>query len=351
MGLMTDGRLIVKVHSGQHYRTVFNQETGFFVRKEEIGHEEPSWSSDGPELIDLSITSYCERECKFCYREANKTSFQYLDIDDVRKVVKQAVACGTLQIALGGGNPNQHSQFVEILRLIRERGIVPSYTTNGDGLSDDVLRATADYCGAVAVSVYAPYDEGYYKRIIERICSFGIKVNLHAIIRDDTLEMWTDWLSKPPVFMKNVNALVFLNYKPIGKCGEELIPQNMKNIENFFKVANACKYMKVGFDSCSISGIVKWMNVPDVLVESCEAARFSCFISEDMKMYPCSFMVSQGGFGDLRKESLIDVWRNNEYFRMFRECGLPERCVGCKHTNVCKGGCKVFEEINFCGKK
>jgi MoaA/NifB/PqqE/SkfB family radical SAM enzyme len=52
------------------------------------------------------------------------------------------------QVALGGGNPNQHPDFIEILRLTREDyGIVPNYTTNGRGLSDTVLEATRRYCG------------------------------------------------------------------------------------------------------------------------------------------------------------------------------------------------------------
>ena len=30
-----DGDLIIREHTEQHYRTVFNRKTGFFVRKEE----------------------------------------------------------------------------------------------------------------------------------------------------------------------------------------------------------------------------------------------------------------------------------------------------------------------------
>lgn len=342
------GDLIVREHLGQHYRTLFNQETGFFVRKEEEGWPEPTWAADGPELIDLSITSYCTRKCSFCYRGANDSEYSLLCLADVQSVIEQAAECGTFQIALGGGNPNQHPGFIEILKLIRKAGIVPSYTTNGEGLTDEVLKATADYCGAMAVSIYPPFDEDYYNGVIERIKSYGIRVNLHAILRGDYLDMWTQWLLKPPVFLAAVNAIIFLNYKPIGREGMSLMPLDFKKIESFFKAANDCKIVKVGFDSCSISGIVKWMNVPEVLVESCEAARFSAFISEDMKMYPCSFMIDKGWYGDLRKYSLIDIWQKNEFFHKFRDNSILERCSDCCFSRVCKGGCRLFEEINFC---
>lgn len=345
---MMDGKLIIKDHSEQHYRTLFHQGSGFFVRKEDEGYPEPTWSADGPELIDLSITSYCQKGCSFCYRKANATTYQHLSIEDIASVVEQAKACGTLQIALGGGNPNEHPQFVEITRLIRENGIVPSYTTNGDGLNDIVLKTTAEYCGAMAISVYAPYNVDFYESILKKVRDYGIKVNLHAIIRSDTLDMWSDWLLNPPVFIKYVNAVVFLNYKPIGKCGESFIPTDIGKVEKFFRAANKCKCVKVGFDSCSISGIVQWMNVPEVLVESCEASRFSCFISEDMKMYPCSFMVERDWYGDLRKQSLIDIWRSNPYFCKYRTNFLPSRCQKCQYSKICKGGCQFIEQINLC---
>lgn len=337
--------MIERVHPEQHYRTVFNQQTGFFVRKEDVGYPEPSWAADGPELIDLSITNYCEKGCRFCYRETLRDDALFMSLEDVAEVVRQASECGTMQIALGGGNPNQHPRFVDVLRIIREHEIVPSYTTNGDGLTDEILRATAEYCGAMAVSVYPPYDEARYEALLAKVKEYGITVNLHAIIKSDTLDMWMRWLKEPPSFFKYVNAIIFLNYKPVR--GDDLAVAKEK-VQSFFETVNKCRSVKIGFDSCSISGIVKWMDTPSYLIESCEAARFSAFVSEDMKMYPCSFMAGLGYCGDLRKNTLLEIWKQNEYFERFRENEVPARCAGCKHYVDCKGGCHLFEGINFC---
>lgn len=52
--------------------------------------------------------------------------------------------------------------------------------------------------------------------------------------------------------------------------------------------------IKVGFDSCSISFLIKEIdNLNADSVDFCEAGRFSAFISEEMKMYPCSFMINK----------------------------------------------------------
>ena len=191
----TLGDLVVGEHPTQHYKTVFSQKTGFFVRLEEDGYEEPFWAEDGPELLDLSITNYCERGCDFCYRQANPLG-RHMTLKDVGCVIGQAKESGVLQIALGGGNPNQHPQFVEVLRIVRENGIVPSYTSNGEGLTDDILKATSRYCGAMALSLYPPYDR--YEEIAKRIRDFGIKLNLHVILKSDTIDMLISWFKNPP---------------------------------------------------------------------------------------------------------------------------------------------------------
>lgn len=342
---MRDGKLIEWKHPLQHYRTVFNQRTGFFIRKEESGNPEPTWAMDGPELIDLSITNYCERGCKFCYRNTEIKHPTFLGLEEIKEIVSQAHDCGTMQIALGGGNPNQHPHFREILEIIRKHEIVPSYTSNGDGLTKNILTATADFCGAMAISFYPPYSEDHYENMLKNIKEFGIKTNIHAIIRNETLDMWKKWLIEPPSFFKYVNAIIFLNYKPTKIHREQI---NEEKIRNFFTTVNKCNAVKIGFDSCSMSGIVQWMDTPSYLLEPCEAARFSAFISEDMKMYPCSFMVNKDYFGDLRKDSLIDIWQKNRSFIKFRDNSEPNRCKHCKNYTICKGGCRLFDEINFC---
>ena len=53
-------------YPAEHYLTLFNPDTGFFIRAEEPGHDEPFWSAHGPEMLDISITNWCDRECELC---------------------------------------------------------------------------------------------------------------------------------------------------------------------------------------------------------------------------------------------------------------------------------------------
>lgn len=336
---------IIKVqYPEQNYSVIFNKRTGFFARIEKKGFEEPFWAKAGPELLDISITNYCEKNCNFCYRNSNKFG-KHIKLDDYKNIIKQAQELGVFQIAIGGGNPNQHPDFIEILKTTFAAGIVPSYTSNGDGLTDNILKATEKYCGAMAISAYKPYSK--LDSVIKKVKRFDIKLNIHFVLDKYSINDAINWLENPPAFLSKINALIFLNYKPVNASVDFLLNKSNK-LELFFKLVNQKFPFKIGFDSCSVSGIVQNMKVNPVYYESCEAARFSAFISEDLKMYPCSFMINTEMYGDLQENSIKDIWQRDKSFVEFRNRIKNNNCTNCKFRNLCNGGCMFMPEINLC---
>ena len=214
--------IIVNQYPTQTYSTIFNQRSGLLIRSDDEFGNDPFWCSYGPELIDISITNWCDKGCSFCYKKSSRTG-THLSLDAYKSVLQQAAQMRVLQVALGGGNPNQHPDFCEILRLTRdEYNIIPSYTTNGRGLSEDVLTATKKYCGAVAVSVYEPYDEAFFA--IQKLLDYGIKTNVHFLLSSKSIKTAIDWLHNLPSALEGINAIIFLNYKPVGRnLNEELL--------------------------------------------------------------------------------------------------------------------------------
>lgn len=345
--------VFIKRYSDEGYYVYFNKNTGFNVRCEFKENEEPFWSKHGPELIDISITKWCDKGCAFCYRNSDKYG-RHMSIDDFEKILIQAVEMDTLQIALGGGNPNQHPEFVNFLRLAREKyGIVPSYTTNGRGLTTEVLEASKKYCGAVAVSAYEPYNE--MKTSICKLLNNGIKTNIHFVLTSSSVDIAIDWLENLPDYLHGINAIIFLNYKPVGReilNKELLLKNNIKFVKLLNIIENNKLPFKIGFDSCSISGLVSYMNIKKEYIEPCESGRFSAFISEDFKLYPCSFMIDKVCGVDLKNQRIIDAWRESKQFKAIRGKIEVNDCIGhCEKEAVCKGGCPIFKDIILCDKR
>lgn len=65
---------------------------------------------------------------------------------------------------------------------------------------------------------------------------------------------------------------------------------------NFSKrFAFSASLSALGFDACCVSGVFARTNANISMVDACDAGRFSMYVSEDLKVHPCSF---QGGFAD-----------------------------------------------------
>ena len=332
----------------EHYTVIFNPTNGFFARIEDDGFPEPSCSAHGPELIDIAITNWCDHGCARCYRNSSPNGF-HMSLRDYESIIQQAAALGTLQVALGGGNPNQHPEFGEILEITRAKyGIVPNYTTNGRGLSADILSSSAKYCGAVAVSAYPPYGE--MEAALRQLLDKGIRTNIHFVLDANHVDKAIEWLRNPPPIFHEVNAIIFLNYKPVGRLEESILLNHSPKVEEFFSIIADGKFpFRIGFDSCMVSGLVSYLpKVSPSLYDACEAGRFSMFVSERMEAYPCSFMESHTDGVPLTEHNMLEIWCESDLFCETRKMINDEHCPDCNHKATCLGGCPAFNEINLC---
>jgi len=346
---ITSTRFVTKKYPTQGYSVFFDRESGFFARIENEGKKEPFWAENGPELLDISITNWCDKQCSICYRDSS-TKGIFMKLTDYREILRQASETNVFQIALGGGNPNQHPDFIEMLKIAREEyNIVPNYTTNGRGLTQSVLKATKEFCGAVAVSISEYSEEAHQS--LNYIRDYKIKTNVHFVLTSKSIDTAIQWLKNPPSFLDGINAVVFLNYKPVGRKADVALNLNQSNkLAEYFKLINSRTYpFKIGVDSCSVSGVVSYLpNINPISIDTCEAARFSAFISEDLKIYPCSFMVDSYAGIDLKNGNMFKAWRDSDLFQSFRTLLFNNGCHKCHSVNLCLGGCPLFKTINLC---
>lgn len=336
----------------QNYYYLFDYATGAAVRWEK-GDKDPFWRERGPEILDISITDYCERECEFCYRKASRQGY-FMELPLYEQIIQQAEQAGVQQIALGGGNPNQHPKFVEFLKIAREHHIIASYTTNGQGMTDEIYRATKQYGGAVAISWYFPYNDA--ENVIKKCGEYGIPVNIHFLLHKKSVSDAMRLLQSEQLLWNYVNAIVFLNYKPIRTRTYEGL-RDSEEMDLFLKTALTFEECKIGFDSCMISWLMKYRElIVGESIDFCEAGRFSAFISERGFMYPCSFLCEDVNFREnIREKSLTEIWKNGTAFIIMRgqlkdpvyqKMRIPQ-CMDCGDYPLCHGGCPVFS-INRC---
>src|SRR5208337_1538607 len=134
-----------------------------------------------PETVDISITDKCGFGCSYCYQDSQPGR------DHGRKELVETVLKGfdqpPYQIAIGGGEPTIHPDFEYILRMARELGTVPNYTTAGHNMTDSIIATTNDVCGGVAMTYHSfkgiEWFVEHYGKLLRRLS--GVQLNVHLI--------------------------------------------------------------------------------------------------------------------------------------------------------------------------
>ena len=271
-----------------------------------------------------------------------------MTVEDFESIAKQCRHV-TNQLALGGrGDPNQHKDFERILQICRENDLVPNYTTSGFGMTDEQVRLTREYCGAVAVSWYR---SKYTEEAIKKFIGAGCKVNIHYVLSKNSIAEAVERLSGKS-FVDGINAVIFLMHKPVGQGKREnMTDLNDPLLKSFCRLVNEQKVpYKIGFDSCSVPMIVNFCpDIAKMTLDTCEGARYSCYISSEMIMSPCSFDRVEKYGVSLRNNTIREVW-NSPQFEAFRD-SLRRSCPKCPDRTFCMGGCPIVPDVAICPSK
>ncbi|MBR0080236.1 MAG: radical SAM protein [Synergistaceae bacterium] len=330
------------------YFSCFNEKTGAYIR---VGKNNiDPFMSSFPELLDVGIMGHCKhgklglciQAGVQCYQDGLHSTAPNMKLEDFAEIARQCSG-KTYQFALGGcGDPDQHEHFKDILQICRENKIVPNYTTSGLGITDEIVALTKEYCGAVAVSWYR---SDYTLRALQLFIEAGIKTNIHFVLSKRSID---EALSAN--FPDGINAVVFLLHKPVGLGTHENVLK-ISDMNDFISTVTSKKFKyKIGFDSCTVPALVNNLGIIDEdSIDTCEGARWSAYITSDMKMLPCSFDNQNRRWEvDLREKSIQEAW-NSEVFEDFRN-RLRNACPNCEKRAMCMGGCPICPEIVLCKK-
>lgn len=239
-----------------------------------------------PEFYDIKVTGNCLGNCPYCYMDSKQEQHYENIISKVRNFFKGMTSNQLpFQVALGGGEPTSHPDFIELLKVLKEEfDICPNYTTNGMFVSDPellhkVIFNTKQYCGGVAVSCH-PHLTNYWKAAALGFSNNKIRLNFHIIISDKESidyfkEIYNEWKDK-------VEYFVLLPYGNQGRAEKkeidwEYLVQSLP--ENQSKIAfgaNFYPYLLKG--------------VHNIKVSLYEPELMSKFLDlKDMRIYPSSF--------------------------------------------------------------
>lgn len=151
-------RLVCRHDPEGDYWTLFDRKSGakFRVSFREP-HSRPAprpTRAYAPELCDVKITDACQKGCRYCYQGSTPVG-KHAPMRRVSALARALAECRCFEVALGGGEPFEHPEFLGILDTFYIQGIVPSFSTRRlDWLADkELVTKVIDKAGAFAYSV------------------------------------------------------------------------------------------------------------------------------------------------------------------------------------------------------
>jgi len=208
-----------RVFTDKNYKGIFINNKTIRIA---LNHDKEIQELDFPEFYDVKITPYCKGRCGYCYmdsRASNKHTENILEkLNNIFGNMSQNERPFT--IAIGGGEPTSHPDFIDFIKAVDELGIVPNYTTNGmfvkEYYKNNILEVTEKYCGGVAVSCHDHLEYYWKKAVKEFIKLENTEVNFHHVIYNrKSIDYFIDIFNE---FKNDVDHFVLLPHIPQGRA-------------------------------------------------------------------------------------------------------------------------------------
>ncbi len=333
-------------------------------------HEKAKGSKDYPlRTIYFYLTEGCNLCCRHCWispkYQPEGTTCPSLDFDLFRSIVRQGKSLGLQGVKLTGGEPFFHPDIHGLIEYIRGEELGLDINTNGTLCTPELAREISK-CKRAFVSVSLD----------------GVNAETHEYIRgvDGCFE----------AALQGIRNLVQEGLRP--QVIMTIIKRNKDQIEEMLRLAESLGAGSVKFnivqpiergrelheagDTLEIGELIElgrrvemelpkktplplFYAHPDAfrplsrMLGNGRKSLGACRIFEKIGVLPngsyalCSIgslgeEVKELTFGDSRKDSLEDVWKNTEVLKQIRE-GLPKKlegiCGDCLMKEVCMGGC------------
>lgn len=324
----------------------FRKDNGFMATWGRTKEEDPTHSPYGPFILDMEISTVCNKKCSFCYK-SNTDVGENMNLETFKKIFHKMPKSLT-QIALGIGSIEGNPDLWKIMEYCRNNDynyVVPNITINGKDFTDEQADKLVNVAGAVAVSLYNT-DECY--GAVKKLTDRGLKqTNIHALLCAESLPKCYQVIKdyKTDDRLKDLNAIVFLLMKPKGDRNKF---HQLTSMEEYKKLIDFAfeQGAPIGFDSCGCESFLQAVLDRDdykkleMLAEPCESTLFSYYIDAFGVGWPCSFCEGYDGLKGINllevNNFMDEVWNHPETVG-FRNKLINSACeseVGCRTCPV-----------------
>ncbi len=309
------------------------------------------------------LTLRCPLNCIHCGSRAGKGRTGELSLDECFPVADQLVSLGCKELTMIGGEVFLFKGWDKLSRYLTDNGVAVNIVTNGFKLGESEIEQIK-HAGLVNVGLSIDGMETNHNRIrgradafqrlgnsMQRLNTAGIKMNAVTSLMNFNIADLEDiyiFLLEYGVQVWQLQLVIAMGN--MAKRYEfTLNPEQVQQIIQFIRDKNMDRRMVViAADSIGYFNenetYIRGYSSPICFWGGCAAGLSSVFIDSVGNVKGCGALYDDVFIeGNVRKTSLIDIWKdpdNFAYNRHFTTELLAGRCKDCEAGDVCRGGCR-----------
>lgn len=308
--------------------------------------------------LAYSITNKCNLQCTHCYASSGIPYEDELDISEICSLIlDEAKKIGTRFITLTGGEPFTRKDIFQIICEIKKRGIRVCIATNGMLLSKSVIEILEELdVDRIQISLEGANPEknnkirgkGVFEKITQEVIPELKKSYLFtAVSVTPTITNYQDMEQIAEMCWKlGVDTLSIRRFSSEGRGKTNSLEVNIKENQWLLKEIQRLQKQYAGILNISTGDpLYALMNekrdeyAGKRVLGGCTAGITSLAIDAHGNIRPCTR--ANLNLGNVRRDSMSDVWKQNEVLQKIRDRSLYEgKCGTCKYKMLC-GGCRV----------
>jgi radical SAM protein len=323
--------------------------------------------SRNPMLVYWEMTQACGLACKHCRAEAMPTANPLeLTTEQSKRFLRQLVDFGNPlpHLILTGGDPLSRKDIYELIDYANGLGLEVSITPSATPeLTNDAISKLKEHgIQSMGLSLDGSCAEkhdairavpGTFERTMEaaRHCgSIGMPIQVNTLVAEETADdlpaIYNLLRTNFPVMRWSLFMLISVGR---GKALNEVSPENGEKIMRWvfdlspdapfmIKTTEAPSYRRIAIEIMRASGkasnemkatsVYKGFQIRD--------GHGIVFVSNLGEIYPSGFLPLR--CGNVRVDSLVDVYRNSETFHALHSPDMFHgKCGACEYSHICGG--------------
>ncbi len=323
-----------------------------------------------PLIVSYAVTKACNLRCLHCHVSANEVMPDELKTSEAMDAIDQMKALGTEALIFSGGEPLLRKEFVTSLaQYCDDLGIITAMLSNGVLINHKVALELKDAgIKAIGIPIDSVYPEnhdklrnvpGTFKKAVSAIQAC-LDMDLEVVVTTMALKDNCNEMPKRIEFLENlgVDEVAVYDLVPVGR-GKDMMDQAMtqeqrvrlirylqakqEETEMVFTMSGGEPlYPEIAMEIHKAHG----SKPKDLLLKEfwihnavgCHAGVLYFSLRPNGDVYPCTFLPIK--VGNIREQSLIDIWRNSKILNTLRQRKtLKGKCGACEYRETC-GGCR-----------